>query len=49
MNMDELARLTGKTRMQLEEEFKETDVIELKLVEGSRTEEKDDGKIEILG
>ena len=49
MNLDDLAYLTGKTRRQLEEELKSSDVIELKLVERERREENDEGNITILG
>ena len=49
MNLDELAGLMGKTRQQLEEELKISDVIELKLVETSRKEENDEGNIIVLG
>ncbi len=41
MNLDDLALLMGKTRRQLEEEFKKTDVIELNLAESGRREEAD--------
>ena len=49
MNLDDLAYLMGKTRRQLEEELKRSDVIELKLVERNSKDESDDGNITILG
>ena len=49
MNLDDLAYLMGKTRRQLEEELKSSDVIELKLVERERRDENDEGNITILG
>ena len=49
MNLDELAYLLGKSRRQLEEELKKSDVIELKLVERERRDESDEGNIIILG
>ena len=49
MNLDDLASLMGKTRRQLEEDLKKSDVIELKLVERERREDNDEGNIMILG
>ncbi len=49
MNLDDLAILMGKSRRQLEEELKSSDVIELKLVERERRDEDDEGNITILG
>jgi len=49
MNLNDLAFLMGKTRRQLEEELKNSDVIELKLVERGRRDESDEGNITILG
>ena len=49
MNLDDLAFLMGKTRRQLEEELKNNDVIELKLVERGRRDKIDEGNIIVLG
>lgn len=49
MNLNDLAYLMGKSRRQLEEELKTSDVIELKLVEREKREENDEGNITILG
>lgn len=49
MNLDDLALLMGKTRRQLEEDLKKSDVIELKLVERERRDKSDEGNIIVLG
>ena len=49
MNLNDLAFLIGKTRRQLEEELKNNDVIELKLVEREIRDKSDEGNIIILG
>ena len=49
MNIDDLASLMGKSRKELVEQLKQNDVIELKLTERNKTEEKDKGSIEVLG
>ena len=48
MNLNELALLMGKTRKHLEEELKNNEVIELKLVERERRLESDEGNIIVL-
>lgn len=48
MKLDDLAYLLGKSRRQLEEELKKTDVIELKLDERDYREERDSGSITLL-
>ena len=48
MKLDDLALLMGKTRRQLEEELKKSDIIELKLAEVNSREENDEGNIIIL-
>ncbi len=49
MNLDDLAFLTGKTRRQLEEELKKTDIIELNLAEREKREEADSFSINFIG
>ena len=48
MNLDDLASLMGKTRRQLEEELKKTDVIELNLAESGRRDEADSLSINFI-
>lgn len=48
MNLDELALLMGKTRRQLEDELKNNDIIELKLVDKGQRADIDIGRIEVL-
>ena len=48
MKVEELAELMGKTKEELEEELKNTDVIELKLNDTKSKEIKDRGVIEIM-
>ncbi len=48
MKLDDLASLMGKTKQDLIEELKQTDVIELKLIERKNSMVKDNFKIEIL-
>ena len=49
MNIDDLAFLMGKTRRQIEEELKRTDVIELNLAERENREETDGFSINFIG
>ncbi len=48
MKLGELALLMGKTRQQLIDELKSSDVIELKLVERNNGAARDNFKMEIL-
>lgn len=49
MNIDELAWLMGKTRGQMEEELKKSDIIELNLAERETREEADGFSINFIG
>ena len=48
MKLDELASLVGKTKDELIEQLKQTDVIELRLTEKADKEIKDNGSMEII-
>ncbi|HJO01851.1 MAG: hypothetical protein QGI89_03040 [Candidatus Woesearchaeota archaeon] len=48
MKLDELASLMGKTKDELIEQLKQTDVIELRLTEKADKEIKDNGSMEII-
>ena len=48
MKLDELAALMGKSKQELEEFLKKNDVLELKLTEKNRKQEKDNGDLEVL-
>lgn len=49
MKLQELASLMNISKEELIEQLKQSDVIELKLTERNKIEEKDKGSIEVLG
>ena len=49
MKLQELASLMNISREELIERLKQNDVVELKLTERNKIEEKDKGSIEVLG
>ncbi|MBS3103182.1 hypothetical protein J4458_07100 [Candidatus Woesearchaeota archaeon] len=48
MKIDDLAVLLGKTRREIEEMLKKDDVIELRLTEKNKSNERESGEIKII-